>query len=144
MASRHTEACRSRITNRLAADGDPRARREEERMAHMGEEQLEQERRGQEGQQGRMEVDRGSDADSEREDDMVVLGLDSYSNKCWDDVTREPLDPVEVSKARHEEIEGGIRSYQVYAKRPIEECLRVTGKPTKATRSVQTTGRGWS
>ena len=43
MASRHTEACRTRITRRLAAEEDPRALRELERIVQLGEQQMEEE-----------------------------------------------------------------------------------------------------
>lgn len=68
----------------------------------------------------------------EEEDDVVH---DEQGEIAWDDVTGTQLDPVEVNKARLEE----IRHYKqmgVFRKVPIEECLRVIGKPPVSVRWV--------
>ena len=53
----------------------------------------------------------------------AVEELESY----WDDANGGWLDAKLVRAARAEELEA-IKSYQVYVKRPIKECLEVTGK----------------
>ena len=59
--------------------------------------------------------------------------LESY----WDDANGGWLDPKLVRAARAEEL-AAIKSYKVYEKRPIEECLRETGKKPMAIRWVDT------
>ena len=55
----------------------------------------------------------------------------------WDDANGGYLDPVLVRQARKEEI-AEIHNYKVYEKRPIKECLEVTGKKPMAIRWVDT------
>ena len=45
----------------------------------------------------------------------------------WDDVSGKQLDPEMVKEARKEEMEE-FRNHQVYVERPIEACLRETGR----------------
>ena len=59
--------------------------------------------------------------------------LESY----WDDANAGYLDPKLVRAARAEELEA-IKSYEVYLKRPISECLEVTGKKPMLIRGVDT------
>ena len=59
--------------------------------------------------------------------------LESY----WDDANGGWLDAKLVRAARAEELET-IKSYQVYVKRPIKECLEVTGKRPMPIRWVDT------
>ena len=53
----------------------------------------------------------------------AVEELESY----WDDANGGWLDSKLVRAARAEEL-AAIKSYEVYEKRPIKECLEVTGK----------------
>ena len=59
--------------------------------------------------------------------------LESY----WDDANWGWLDPKLVRAARAEEL-AAIKSYEVYVKRPITECLEVTGKKPMPIRWVDT------
>ena len=59
--------------------------------------------------------------------------LESY----WDDANGGWLDPKLVRAARAEEL-AAIKSYEVYVKRPIKECLEVTGKKPMPIRWVDT------
>ena len=59
--------------------------------------------------------------------------LESY----WDDANKGWLDPKLVRAARAEEL-AAIKSYKVYVKRPISECLEVTGKKPMPIRWVDT------
>ena len=55
----------------------------------------------------------------------------------WDDSKGGYLDPKLVRQPRKEEIIE-LHKYKVYEKRPIEECLRVTGKKPMGIRWVDT------
>ena len=70
----------------------------------------------------------GNDATQEDVDE-----LESY----WDDANGGWLDPKLVRAARAEEL-AAIKSYEVYEKRPIKECLEVTGKKPMPIRWVDT------
>ena len=59
--------------------------------------------------------------------------LESY----WDDANGGWLDAKLVRAARAEEL-AAIKSYEVYVKRPIEDCLKVTGKKPMPIRWVDT------
>ena len=59
--------------------------------------------------------------------------LESY----WDDANWGWLDPKLVRAARAEEL-AAIRICEVYVKRPIKECLEVTGKKPMPIRWVDT------
>ena len=62
-------------------------------------------------------------------DPEIQNELETY----WDDANGGYLDARLVRLARQE-----IHNYKVYEKRPIEECLRVTGKKPMAIRWVDT------
>ena len=55
----------------------------------------------------------------------------------WDDANGGYLDPKLVRAARAEEL-ASIKSYKVYVKRPIKECLEVTDKKPMPIRWVDT------
>ena len=55
----------------------------------------------------------------------------------WDDSKGGYLDPKLVRKARMEEI-AELHRYKVYEKRPIAECIAVTGKKPMGIRWVDT------
>ena len=55
----------------------------------------------------------------------------------WDDSKGGYLDPKLVRKARMEEI-AELHKYKVYEKRPIAECIAVTGKKPMGSRWVDT------
>ena len=63
----------------------------------------------------------------------ILDELESY----WDDANGGYLDPKLVRLARKEEI-AEIHNYKVYEKRPIAECIQVTGKKPMAIRWVNT------
>ena len=59
--------------------------------------------------------------------------LESY----WDDANGGWLDAKLVRVARAEEL-AAIKSYEVYVKRPVSDCLKVTGKKPMPIRWVDT------
>ena len=67
-----------------------------------------------------------------------VFFTGSSENEFFDDSSGKQLNPDLVGAARQEEIEGGIRRFNVYTKVPLEQCYAMTGKRPIQTRWVDT------
>ena len=58
---------------------------------------------------------------------------DEDAERMYDDLTGLEMDPGEVRKARHEEMEF-VKGLRVYEEAPVEECWERTGKAPIGTR----------
>ena len=70
---------------------------------------------------------------------MNILGYENDELAAWDDVTGDSLPIVGVQNARAEEMEE-VRKHEVYVKRTVEECWRITGKEPIKTRWLDIKG----
>jgi hypothetical protein len=144
----HNETCRTRFSQKMTEQKDPRIQRDQEKFRGMEEDdtasfvpEIEQDDKDsvieEEEEVPAEDEDMGMEYMVQNVPNQKWMKSDKYGGQIsdvakqetmyWDDMSGEPLLSSEVQRARMEEMEE-FKKHQVYKKVPIQKCWDETGK----------------